>query len=347
MINPAETMKVPQPTVPLIKPPMNPVEDETVISQQRIPVEIPVFGQTHQEEKKGFPVLLVFGGLGAFLLLGVFGIGIYWVFFSSGGLTGNTNRETNRNLVPPANTSVNNGVNKQNTPPTASKAEMVLISGGSFKMGRNDGRPEEQPAHDVEVKSFWMDKTEVTNGEYAEFIQETKYREPEHWVNGKPFGGQETMPVIFVSLEDAKAFAAWRSKRDGVEYRLPTEEEWEYAARNGSQADLFPWGARWEDGKAVIDLPVLKAVGSATGGVNKWGVEDLIGNVWEWTSSVPAAYPGSKIEIKKNDVPRAMIRGGCYTSKSSGPDAVTAARRVDFEAGKRDKLLGFRLVRPE
>jgi formylglycine-generating enzyme required for sulfatase activity len=155
------------------------------------------------------------------------------------------------------------------------------------------------------------------------------------------------MPVIFVSLEDAKAFAAWRSKRDGVEYRLPTEEEWEYAARNGSQADLFPWGAKWEDGKAVIDLPAPKAVGSATGGKNKWGVEDLIGNVWEWTSSAPVAYPGSKLEIKKNDIPRVMIRGGGYTSKSSGTDAMTAARRVDFEAGKRDKLLGFRLVRPE
>jgi serine/threonine-protein kinase len=341
-VNPAETMKVPQPTMPLVKQ----VEDETVISQQRIPAGNPPFGQTYQKEKKGFPALLIFGGLGAFLLLGVFGIGIYWVFFSSGGLTGNTNRLENRNVVPPANTA-NTQVNKQNTPPVASKTEMVLISGGSFKMGRNDGRLEEQPVHDVEVNSFWMDKTEVTNGEYADFVQETKYREPEHWVNGKPLGGQETMPVIFISLEDAKAFAAWRSKRDGVEYRLPTEEEWEYAARNGSQADLFPWGAKWEEGKAVVDQPAPKPVGSESGGKNKWGVEDLIGNVWEWTSSVPVAYPGSKLEIKKNDVPRVMIRGGAYLSKANGADAVTAARRVDFEAGKRDKLLGFRLVRPE
>ncbi|HEV7645674.1 MAG TPA: SUMF1/EgtB/PvdO family nonheme iron enzyme [Pyrinomonadaceae bacterium] len=340
--NPAETMKVPQPTIP-----MGMIEDETVVSSKHLPVGFQQpLENSFTQEKKGFPVLLIIGGLGAFLLLGVFGIGIYWVFFSSGGLTGNTNQPANRNVVPPANTA-NTAANKQNTPPTASKAEMVLISGGSFKMGRNDGRLEEQPAHDVEVKSFWMDKTEVTNGEYAEFVQETKYREPEHWVNGKPLGGQETMPVIFVSLEDAKAFAAWRSKRDGVEYRLPTEEEWEYAARNGSQADLFPWGVKWEEGKAIIDQPAPKPVGSESGGKNKWGVEDLIGNVWEWTSSVPAAYPGSKLETKKNDVPRVMIRGGAYLSKANGADAITAARRVDFEAGKRDKLLGFRLVRPE
>jgi formylglycine-generating enzyme required for sulfatase activity/serine/threonine protein kinase len=338
-LNPAETMKVPQPTIPLMGA-AGAMGDETVVSQQ-----LPPAGYLHSiadTPKKGLSLLWLFGGVGAFLLLGVFGIGIYWVFFSNGGLIGNTNQPVNRAQVPtstPAST--------PNTPPAATKADMALIPGGTFKMGRNDGRLEEQPAHEAEVKSFWMDKTEVTNREYEDFVQQTRYREPEHWVNGKPLEGQELMPVIFVSLEDAKAFAAWRSKRDGVEYRLPTEEEWEYAARNGGQADLFPWGGKWEDGKAVIDEPAPKAVGSDPGGRNKWGIDDLIGNVWEWTSSEPHSYPGSKMETKKSDVPKVMIRGGAYVSKGSGADAVTATRRVDFEAGKRDKLLGFRLVRAE
>jgi formylglycine-generating enzyme required for sulfatase activity len=340
-INPAETMKVPQPTIPL----MGGMGDETVVSQQRIPIEYQEsLAPSLETEKNSIVPLLLFGGLGAVLLFVVFGIGIYWVFFSSGGLIGNTNLPVNRGQVlpPPATPT-----SSPNTPPTTPKADMVLVTGGSYKMGRNDGRIEEQPAHDTEVKSFWMDKTEVTNKEYQDFVAETKYREPEHWVNGKPLQGQEMMPVIFVSLEDAKTFAAWRSKRDGVEYRLPTEEEWEYAARNGGQADLFPWGGKWEEDKAVIDQPAPKAVGSDPGGRNKWGIDDLIGNVWEWTSSEPHSYPGSKLEIKKSDVPRVMIRGGAYLSKGSGADAITAARRVDFEAGKRDKLLGFRLVRSE
>ena len=66
--------------------------------------------------------------------------------------------------------------------------------------------------------------------------------EPDLLTIGKPIGGEETMPVRFVNMEDIKAFAAWRSKRDNTTYRLPTEQEWEYAARNGSKKNLYPWG---------------------------------------------------------------------------------------------------------
>ncbi len=72
-------------------------------------------------------------------------------------------------------------------------------------------------------------------------------------MNDKPIPGQELMPVRFVNAEDVKAFAAWRSKRDGVEYRLPTEEEGEYAARNGNKQNLFPWGDKFDAQCAVID----------------------------------------------------------------------------------------------
>ncbi|HEX9545276.1 MAG TPA: SUMF1/EgtB/PvdO family nonheme iron enzyme, partial [Pyrinomonadaceae bacterium] len=113
------------------------------------------------------------------------------------------------------------------------KADLMEIPGGTFQMGRNDGPPQERPEHSVTVSKFYMDRTEVTNAEYAEFVRDMSYEVPSHWVRGQPLLGQEQWPVVNVSPKDAEAFAAWRSKRDGVTYRLPTEEEWEFAARSG------------------------------------------------------------------------------------------------------------------
>jgi len=86
-------------------------------------------------------------------------------------------------------------------------------------------------------------------------------------------------------VKDAEAFAAWRSKRDGVTYRLPTEEEWEFAARSGGEYKSFPWGNSWAANHAVVKEAAPQPVGSYPDGKNRWGVVDLIGNVWEWTSS--------------------------------------------------------------
>jgi formylglycine-generating enzyme required for sulfatase activity len=188
-------------------------------------------------------------------------------------------------------------------------------------MGRNDGAPQEQPEHEVEVPEFWLDKTEVTNAEYQSFVAQANHAPPAHWVNGKPLAGQENFPVVHVSLDDIKAFAEWRSKRDGVTYRLPTEQEWEYASRNGGENNLYPWGDKWENQHAVIDLTAPKAVGTLSGGANKWGVQDLIGNVWEWTSSKIKPYPNSNVGFSKPD--NIVIRGGGYTSKSAGERAIT------------------------
>lgn len=352
-LNPAETMKVPMPTMPLISH-QSDTEDVTMISQRiatgnfKPPPSTPV----HEEEKKKSSPLLLLGGiaLAGIIALSIFGIGIYWVFFRSGGVVDNPNNTANTantsntaNTANTANTNVN--ANGQNVPPVGTKAEMIEITGGKFSMGRNDGRVEEQPAHEVEVKDFLMDKTEVTNADYEEFVRAEKYRAPQHWKDGKPLPGQEKMPVTFVSLEDAKSFAVWRSKRDSVEYKLPTEEQWEYAARNGDQNNLFPWGNKWEKGKAVLDEPSPKPVGSTTGGQNKWGVVDLIGNVWEWTTSEPKPYPGSNLDIKKSGTAQAMIRGGGAISKPEGSDAITSTRRAGLETNTRNNSLGFRLVR--
>jgi serine/threonine-protein kinase len=348
-INPAETMKVPMPTEPLIlhPPAVEPaVEDETMVSSLQSPAafQTGISGQ-FAEEKSDSSGVLLFGGIAAaaLILLSVFGIGIYWVFSSNGGAVGNTNQPANRAQAPPPNA---NG----NSQPVAvfDKPDMIAIPGGTFKMGRDDGDLKERPAHAVKIGPFMMDRTEVTNGEYNEFVKAANYSAPNHWVNGQPIAGTETMPVRFVSLEDAKAFAAWRSKRDGVTYRLPTEEEWEYAARNGEKDSLYPWGDDWEDADAVTGVADSEptVVGSKPQGKNIWGVVDLIGNVWEWTDTEIKPYPGSSAEIQKRPEKRIVVRGG-----SAHEDPVklkiTATFRADVSDKQKEKNLGFRLVRPQ
>jgi formylglycine-generating enzyme required for sulfatase activity len=229
--------------------------------------------------------------------------------------------------------------------PTPDKADLVQIDGGSFDMGRNSGPAQERPAHSIQVPTFYMDKTEVTNAEYADFVRDTNHQAPGYWSGPKPPFGQEQWPVVNVSQEDAIDFAAWRSKRDKTTYRLPTEEEWEYAARNGSQDDLYPWGKDWHDGNAVVKEATPAPVGSHANGVNKWGVADLIGNVWEWTSSKVSSYPGNAIKIPAETSDLVTIRGACYVSDPKAETPVTSAMREFIPADTKTPLLGFRLVR--
>jgi serine/threonine protein kinase/formylglycine-generating enzyme required for sulfatase activity len=234
-------------------------------------------------------------------------------------------------------------------PPAVFKPEVARIEGGTFQMGLNDAATEslfdlsQYPAHTVNVGSFWIDKTEVTNSEYAEFVAATKYAAPSYWRNGKPPAGQELFPVTYVSVADAKAFADWRSRRDGKKYRLPTEDEWEYVARNGQEGTLYPWGNDWIEGSANVGAVSLEAVGSRHAGASRQGVLDLIGNAWEWTSTPAAPYPGNnRFEVAAGQV---IIRGGAYPDKARGPDAITATRRSWLSPTDKQAMIGFRLVR--
>lgn len=284
-------------------------------------------------QKSGISLyILAIAGIFGVLLLTVIGIFVAvktgLIGYLPGSVTPNVNSD-NRTPTP--------------APPIAVKNEMLSIPGGKFMMGSSDGPLREQPAHPVEVKDFLMDKTEVTNGEYYEFIKQSGYKTPANWAEGKPVPGRENFPVVFVSSEDVKKFIEWRSTRDNVTYRLPTEEEWEYAARNGDANNLFPWGDKWEPGRAVIEQAAAIAVGSVPSGANKWGVVDLIGNVWEWTDSKVKPYPNSQIGFSKPS--NIVIRGGSFNSKSTGEAAITATTRADVEPLREDGLLGFRLVR--
>jgi len=278
-------------------------------------------------KRKGPPTLLVVGAVLLVLILGGVGVGAFLMLRS--------------NSI---------GANPQPSPsPVVSpkvKADLVSIDGGTFLMGRKTGPPQETPEHPVTVQQFFMDRTEVSNTEYADFVRETNHAPPSHWIGNKPPFGQEQWPVVNVSYDDAISFAAWRSKRDGVTYRLPTEQEWEYAARNGERGDLYPWGPDWQDKAAVLKDATPASVGSRPAGKNRWGVFDLIGNVWEWTASKASVYPGNRAEVPHSMEDWVTIRGGCYVSDPAKADTpISACLREFVPPSTKTTLLGFRLVR--
>lgn len=237
------------------------------------------------------------------------------------------------------------------------KREMVLIEGGTFTMGSNTGGEEQRGEHTVTVPSFYLDKFEVTNAEYAEFIKEAdrpapaidRTVPPGYWQpwNGKnPPAGREHWPVTNVSPKDVEAYAAWLSKRDGVVYRLPTEEEWEFAARNGSSNSLFPWGNSWEEGRANINEKKSPVdVGSFPQGATRNGVQDMVGNVWEWTSSKPRFYDNSSSVL--SSVKNARVRrGGSFFEKVNSSDFRNVTDRSWFgDENFKFPTIGFRLAR--
>jgi serine/threonine protein kinase/formylglycine-generating enzyme required for sulfatase activity len=237
--------------------------------------------------------------------------------------------------------------NDPNTPTVPVQNEPVAIPAGTFKMGREGATVSEVPVHDVPVGAFDMDKTEVTNYEYAQFVNETKHEPPSNWAGGKPIPGQEAQPVTFVSYDDAVAFAEWRSKRDNANYRLPTEEEWEYAARGGDQGNIYPWGNEWAEDNALIKTSgatAPKAVGSSPKDKTRWGVMDMMGNVYEWTSSKGSYYQGSKLKVEGEARGWYVVRGASYAT-SQLPKPISATRRDWFSGNTKVSVLGFRLVR--
>jgi formylglycine-generating enzyme required for sulfatase activity len=160
---------------------------------------------------------------------------------------------------------------------------MVLIPGGSFVMG-SDANPHSPafPAHRVSLKPFYMDIWEVTNTQYATFCEATGRSYPEFWGMAQFKSGPDfpDYPVLGVNQADAEAYAAWTGKR------LPTEAEWEFAARGGVIGRDFPYGDQADHGQARFNHPEKEKgpVPVGTFKPNGYGLYDMAGNVWEWVA---------------------------------------------------------------
>jgi len=208
---------------------------------------------------------------------------------------------------------------------------MVYIPGGEFNLGRDDGEPDERPSHPAAVKAFFLDQSETTNEQYQKFIDATGYSPPPSWKGGRVLEGTEKLPVTDVTWEDATAYARWAVKR------LPTEEEWEFAAR-GTDGRLYPWGNEWQPDRANTqnrpgEKRKVEPVGQFPQGDSPYGVHDLSGNVWEWTASDYVAYPGGFIEPQAGYGNLKVIRGGSF---ESSPKAATVTLRRGWPATRND-----------
>jgi formylglycine-generating enzyme required for sulfatase activity len=254
---------------------------------------------------------------------------------------------------------------------TAAPKGMLYIPGGPFSMGSppDAGYPDESPVHSVCVIGFYIDKHEVTNAQFKEFVEAIGYitdaeknGSPDVPTWRHPYGPESdaeqmpNYPVVCVSWNDANAYALWTGKR------LPTEAEWEKAAR-GTDGRMYPWGNtapaaasaniadksgafKWSD--AVLDdtYKTASPVGSFPGGRSVYGVEDMAGNVWEWCfdwwnkdyyraspSQNPAGPDTGEFKV---------IRGGSWFYSADG---ARTTHRMYFRPTGNGAAIGFRCVK--
>ncbi|HEX6188344.1 MAG TPA: bifunctional serine/threonine-protein kinase/formylglycine-generating enzyme family protein [Pyrinomonadaceae bacterium] len=214
---------------------------------------------------------------------------------------------------------------------------MAYVPGGTFMMGRDDGDEYERPAHSVTVKPFLMDINEVTRELYREFVSRSGHAAPVNGAGKRFPSGTAKWPVTDVTWDDANAYCKWAAKR------LPTEEEWEFAAR-GTDNRRYPWGSVWQAGNANADdaSKSFAEVGSYKG-TSPYGETDMVGNAWEWTATKLAAYPGGELSKPVTGDMR-IIRGGSYAE--SRDEATTTYRRGYPARGNYDYAnTGFRCAK--
>ncbi len=221
--------------------------------------------------------------------------------------------------------------------------DMVLVPAGEFTMGSNEWWPKSQPEHKRFLNAFYIDKFEVTNKRYKKFVAAVKRSPPAHWVNGELPAERAEHPVVFVSWYDANDFCRWEGKR------LPTEPEWEKAAR-GADKRAFPWGDKFEAKRG--NMPQLgkndtMPVGSFENGKSPYGVYDMAGNVWEWTSDWFKPYPGNNHPDENYGEKYKVVRGGSWydcTYYKCGISAPTY-NRIFFNPMTLNNNFGFRCAR--
>ncbi len=237
---------------------------------------------------------------------------------------------------------------------------MIFIEGGSFMMGTSKGKKWDRPPHEVNLTSFYMDQYEVTNAEYCNFLNQhgNKKEKGAYWLDIEstdcsiekvdnlfvPKTGLENHPVVEVTWYGANAYAQHLGKR------LPTEAEWEYAARGGNKSKNFTFSGASDPlniGWFLSNTKNLQPIGKKP--PNELMIYDMSGNVYEWCSDWydRLYYSKSPINnptgaIDKDDPLYKVIRGGCWISI---PDFLRVTRRNSFNPDFSDYTIGFRCVK--
>ncbi|HEX3704171.1 MAG TPA: formylglycine-generating enzyme family protein [Vicinamibacterales bacterium] len=259
---------------------------------------------------------------------------------------------------------------------SATLSSLARIPPGDFLMGAADAEPDERPVHRVYVSEFLIGRFPVTNDDYARFVRETGYpapaifdlplvarggREdgfkdlaaPYVWDRAEPPAGRASHPVVLVRYDDALAYCAWMSSALNRKVRLPTEAEWEKAARGGVDGQRYPWGADIEPahGNFLADPAVKRERGTRPTGTyapNGYGLYDVIGNVWEWVSDWYGAdsYGGGDMRDPRGPETGSMriVRGGSWVN-----DDVSMLRcgyRHTVPPDTYAYSIGFRIVCP-
>ncbi len=235
--------------------------------------------------------------------------------------------------------------------------------------GTRESYAEESPQCEVTLPAFAMLRVPVTNQLYAQWLTTTGGRAPVTWRGGNPPSELANHPVVDVSWDDALAFAGWLSSVTGMRWELPTEAQWEKAAR-GVDGRQFPWGNAFDSARCNVretGRTGTTPVGSYPDGASPYGLLDMAGNVWEWTRSWQAAYPYADDGRNRTEMPgnrprlgagllapfrrreqaasvdtRRVLRGGCYANPEG---FARCACRFRLAPSSRTPFLGFRLVR--
>jgi len=291
---------------------------EVPVNQKGLSAIVPHFRYKLSERRRRRLVVAVSLSILLFLL-----VSTIWLFGNK-ATPQLTNVNTNSAELPP----------HRGEPPQG----MIQIPSGKFIMGNDQSDDEgDKPEHEVEVKAFYLDQHEVTNEQYYKFLEADKNREPPTgWVNRRYPNGMDNHPVVTVTWDDANAYAKWAGKR------LPTEIEWEYAAR-GADKRIYPWGNEFVLGRAnsvEAKRGGTVPIGSYLAGGTQHGVLDLVGNVAEWTDSDFRAYPGSK---ENKILPGYKVLRGC--SFSCDKKGLILTNRFAEPESMRRPDLGFRCAK--
>ena len=226
--------------------------------------------------------------------------------------------------------------------PLGTRDNAVRVTAGSYLVGEKSGRACDQPQRKIRLAEFLIAAHPVTNADYRRFLSATGYKAP--MLIDHALFGRDSHPVVMVSWEDASTYARWAGGR------LPTELEWEVAARSGDAHNLYPWGAEPPRTlEANIDnlCSATTPVGSYRAGINAWGLADCCGNVWEWCADTwhdeLLKIVSADASDPSNQVPGAVksIRGGSFDSPLAA-GRTSFRHRLDGQTRRSD--VGFRIV---